>query len=172
MLEALSDWPTPPYFSFDPASIKSGPESCLIYYLDGRKALGDLVRMSEDESNVLFLSSRSDVNEAVNLDLIKSIRMLRPLIMHRQMALLHERAEEVFHSADRQTFTVEFTDKETITGETVGYAETSKGLFLYLPKDAEQILRCFIPKQSITKFQIGMHLGEMLIQENWCRKSR
>jgi len=172
MLEALSDWPTPPYFSFDPASIKSGPESCLIYYLDGRKALGDLVRMSEDESNVLFLSSRSDVNEAVNLDQIKTIRMLRPLIMHRQMALLHERTEEVFHSNDRQTFTVEFTDKETITGETVGYSETSKGLFLYLPKDDEQVLRCFIPKQSITKFQIGMHLGEMLIQEKLVQKDQ
>jgi len=172
MLEALSDWPTPPYFSFDPASIKSGPESCLIYYLDGRKALGDLVRMSEDEASVVFLSSRSDVHEVIHLDQIKTIRMLRPLIMHRQMALLHERAEEVFHSADRQTFTVEFTDKETITGETVGYAETGKGLFLYLPKDDEQILRCFIPRQSMAKYQIGMHLGEMLIKEKLVQKDQ
>ncbi|HEY9268004.1 MAG TPA: ATPase, T2SS/T4P/T4SS family [Methylotenera sp.] len=172
MLEALSDWPTPPYFIFDPASIKSGPESCLIYYLDGRKALGDLIRMSEDEASIVFLSSRSDVHEVINLDQIKTIRMLRPLIMHRQMALLHERAEEVFHSADRQTFTVEFTDKETITGETVGYAETGKGLFLYLPKDAEQILRCFIPRQSMAKYQIGMHLGEMLIKEKLVLKDQ
>lgn len=172
MLEALSDWPTPPYFSFDPASIKSGPESCLIYYLDGRKALGDLIRMSEDEASVVFLSSRSDVHEVIHLDQIKTIRMLRPLIMHRQMALLHERAEEVFHSADRQTFTVEFTDKETITGETVGYAETGKGLFLYLPKDDEQILRCFIPRQSMAKYQIGMHLGEMLIKEKLVQKDQ
>jgi type II secretory ATPase GspE/PulE/Tfp pilus assembly ATPase PilB-like protein len=172
MFEVLSDWPTPPYFSFDPASIKSGPESCLIYYLDGKKALGDLVRMSEDDASIEFLSSRSDVNQTIDLNLIKTIRLLRPLAMRRQMDLLHERAEEVFHSTDRQTFTVEFTDKETITGETVGYSETSKGLFLYLPKDEEEVLRCFIPKQAMAKFQIGMHLGEMLIQEKLVQKDQ
>lgn len=116
MFEVLSDWPTPPYFSFDPASIKSGPESCLIYYLDGKKTLGDLVRMSEDDASIEFLSSRSDVNQTIDLNLIKTIRLLRPLVMRRQMELLHERAEEVFLSTDRQTFTVEFTDKESIAG--------------------------------------------------------
>lgn len=39
MMEALSDWPTPPYFAFEPGSIKSGPESCLIYFLAGKRRL-------------------------------------------------------------------------------------------------------------------------------------
>lgn len=171
MLEVLSDWPTPPYFNFDASSVKSGPESCLIYFFNGKKALGDLVRLSADESSIVFLSSRSDVNETISLDQIKTIRLLRPLVMRRQLALLHERAEEVIHSTERQTFTVEFTDKETITGETVGYSENSKGLYLYLPKDGEQVLRYFIPKQSIAKFQIGLHIGEMLVKENLVHKN-
>lgn len=91
--------------------------------------------------------------------------------MRKQLALLHERAEEVIHSTERQTFTVEFTDKETITGETIGYSDNSKGLYLYLPKDDEQVLRCFVPKQSIARFQIGLHLGEMLVKENLVHKS-
>jgi type II secretory ATPase GspE/PulE/Tfp pilus assembly ATPase PilB-like protein len=170
MLEVLSDWPTPPYFSFEPVGVKSGPESCLIYYLNGKKALGDLIRMPPDESSIVFLASRSDVNETINLDQVKTIRLLRPLVMRRQLALLHERAEEVFHSPDRQTYSVEFIDKEIISGETVGYSETGKGLFLYLPKDDEQVVRCFIPKQSMAKFQIGLHLGEMLVKENLVHK--
>lgn len=170
MMEALSDWPTPPYFAFEPGSIKSGPESCLIYFLNGKKALGDLVRMSAHESSIVFLSSHSDANETINLDQIKTIRLLQPLKMQRQLALLEERAEEVFHSSDRQTYTVEFTDKETITGETVGYSDTSYGLYLYLPKDDEKVVRCFIPKLSIGKYQIGLHIGEMLIKENLVHK--
>lgn len=170
MLETLSDWPTPPYFNFEHGSVKTGPEDCLVYYLDGKKALGELVRIYPDESNVVFLSSKSDVNETISLEQIKTIRLLRPLIMRRQLAMLEERAEEVVHSSARQTYTVEFVDKEVINGETVGYAETSNGLYLYLPRDEEQVLRCFIPKSSISRFQIGLHLGEMLIRENLVHK--
>jgi type II secretory ATPase GspE/PulE/Tfp pilus assembly ATPase PilB-like protein len=170
MLETLSDWPTPPYFNFEHGSVKTGPEDCLVYYLDGKKALGELVRIYPDESNVVFLSSKSDVNETISLEQIKTIRLLRPLIMRRQLAMLEERAEEVVHSSARQIYTVEFVDKEVINGETVGYAETSNGLYLYLPRDEEQVLRCFIPKSSISRFQIGLHLGEMLIRENLVHK--
>jgi len=170
MLETLSDWPTPPYFNFEHGSVKTGPEDCLIYYLDGKKALGELVRIYPDESSVVFLSSKSDINETISLAHIKTIRLLRPLVMRRQLALLEERAEEVVHSSARQTYMVEFVDKEVINGETVGYAETSNGLYLFLPKDDEQVLRCFIPKSSISKFQIGLHLGEMLIRENLVHK--
>jgi len=172
MLEALLYWPTPPYFSFDSNDVKSGPEGCLLYFLDGRRVVGELIRMSANESSIDFLASRSDVNETINLSQIRIIRLLRPLAMRLQIGLLQERTEEVFYSTHRQTFTVEFIDKETISGETVSYSETQKGLFLYLPKDDVQVLRCFIPKQSIAKFQIGMPLGEMLIEENLVQKNQ
>lgn len=173
MLDALSDWPTPSYFTFEPGSIKSGPESCLIYFLNGKKALGDLVRMHADESSIVFLSSRSDVNETINLDQIKTIRLLQPLTMRKELALLHARAEEVIHSSERQVYSVEFTDNETISGDTIGYSDTSKGLYLYLPKDDdEKVVRCFIPKQTMHKYQIGMHIGEMLVKENLVQKDQ
>lgn len=171
MMETLSDWPTPPYFNFDASQMTSGPESCLIYFTDGKKALGELISISPAESSLVFLSSRSDANEVIALDKIKTIRLLKPLTMHRQMTLLHERSEDVVHSSERQTFTVDFLDKETITGETIGYAETSWGLFLYLPQDDGHIVRGLIPKRTIARFQIGMHLGEMLVKENLVQKN-
>lgn len=166
MLESLSDWPTPPYFHFEEKDLKPDSEDSLIYYLDGRKALGQLIHIYPDESSVVFLSSRSDDKETISMAQIKTIRLLRPVTMRRQLALLEERAEEVVHSSERQTYTVEFLDKQVMNGETIGYAETSNGLYLYLPKDEVEVLRCYIPKSSISRFQIGLHLGEMLIREN------
>lgn len=171
MSQVLSDWPTPPYFSFDAGKSAAGPESCLLYMLDAKKALGDLISLAADGSSIVFLSSRSDVNELIPLNKIKTIRLLKPVAMHRQMALLHERADEVYHSADRQTFAVEFVDKEAMDGETIGYAETGWGLFLYLPQDDEHVVRSLIPKHAMARFQIGMHLGEMLVKENLVKKN-
>lgn len=128
------------------------------------------MRIFPDESSLVFLSSRSDVNETISLDKIKTVRLLRPLTMRRQIAMLEERAEDVVHSEERQIYTVEFVDKEVISGETVGYAETSSGLYLFLPKNQEEVLRCYIPKASMTRFQIGLHLGEMLIRDNLVKK--
>lgn len=170
MLESLSDWPTPPYFHFEEKAPKPDAEDSLIYYLDGKKALGQLIRIYPDESSVVFLSSRSDDQKTIGMEHIKTIRLLRPVKMRRQLALLEQRAEEVVHSSERQTYTVEFVDKQVMNGETIGYAETSNGLYLYLPKDDTEILRCYVPKSSISRFQIGLHLGEMLIRENLVHK--
>ncbi|HEY8099088.1 MAG TPA: hypothetical protein VIE65_23755, partial [Methylobacter sp.] len=170
MLETFSEWPAPPYFNFAPGTIKTGPESCIVYFRNGNKALGDLVRFSPGESSIVFLPSRNEVNETINLDKIKSIRLVQPLTMLRQETSLEQRAEEVFAPSERQTFSLEFTDKETISGETVGHTDSANGLYLYLPKDNDKVVRCFIPKQSIGNFQIGMKLGEMLIEEKLASK--
>ena len=169
--QSLSQWPTPPYFSFSGNAAKTGPESCLIYFRNGNKALGDLVRFSTDEASITFLPSRSEVNETINLDQIKSIRLVQPLVMQRHLTSLEQRAQEVFAPSDRQAYSVEFTDKETISGETMGYSNTGNGLFLYLPKDDEKIVRCFIPKQAMSNFQIGLKIGELLIEENLVSKN-
>lgn len=171
MLETLSDWPTPPYFHFEDKGNKSNAEDCLIYFIDGKKALGQLIRIYPDESKLEFLSSKNDDKETMNMEQIKVIRLLRPLVMKRQLALLEERAEEVVHSSERQTYTVEFLDKQVISGETIGYAETSNGLYLYFPKDEKQVMRCYVPKSSMSRFQIGLHLGEMLIRDNLVEKA-
>lgn len=166
MLETLSDWPTPPYYQFEDKGAKPDAEDCLIYYNDGKKALGQLIRIYPDESKLEFLSSKNDDKETINMEQIKVIRLLRPLVMRRQLALLEQRADEVVHSSERQTYTVEFLDKQVINGETIGYAETSNGLYLYFPKDKTQVMRCYVPKSSMSRFQIGLHLGEMLLREN------
>jgi type II secretory ATPase GspE/PulE/Tfp pilus assembly ATPase PilB-like protein len=170
-METLFDWPTPPYFAFAPGSERTGPEACLIYLLNGSKALGNLIRFSPDESSIVFQPSRSEINETIGLNQIKSVRLVRPLVLRREEIALEARAEEVFPPSERQAYTVKFADNQIMEGDTVGHTNLSHGLYLFLPAESDKIVRCFIPQQAIGSFQIGRPIGEMLVEEKLASKS-
>ncbi|HZV99284.1 MAG TPA: ATPase, T2SS/T4P/T4SS family [Methylophilaceae bacterium] len=167
--EAVFDWPTPHYFSFAP-SFRPGPETCLIYLVSGKKVLGELTHFSQQDSSLVYLPTRSEIQETLNLDQVKSMRLVHPLVLQKQTMALEERAEELFPPSEKQSYTVELVNKEILTGETIGYAEAANGLYLFLPSDAGKIIRCFIPRSSIRHYQIGQFIGEMLIEEKLVSK--
>ena len=169
-METLFDWPTPPYFSVAPGSEKTGPEACLIYLLGGTKALGNLIRFSTDETSLVFQPARSETNETIGLDKIKSVRLARPLVLRREETALEARAQEIFPPSEHQPYTVKFADNLIMEGETFGFANLSNGLYLFLPADGEKIVRCFIPRQAISTYQIGRPIGEMLVEEKLASK--
>lgn len=163
------EWPTPPYFHFS-QDLKNEPETCLIYLRDGTKILGDLIRFMPEESSILFLSTRSEANEVIHLNEVKSMRLVKSLPLNKQQTSLESRSDEVYPASERQPYSVEFTDKEVINGETIGFANTTNGLYLFLPAEEERIVRCFIPHQAISNYQIGMKIGEILIDEKLASK--
>jgi len=170
-METSFEWPHPPYFAFAPGSEKGGPEACLVYLRNGSKLLGNLIRFSPEESSVVFQPTRKESNETIGLDQIKSIRLVRPLLLRRDKQFLEERAQEVIEPAERQVYTVEFTDNEIMTGDTVHYTIAGNGLFLFLPAEDEKIVRCFVPQQAMKNYQIGKPLGEMLVEEHLASKA-
>ena len=127
-METLFDWPTPPYFAFASGSEKTGLEACLIYLLDGNKALGNLIRFSPDESSLIFQPTRSDINETIGLNQIKSMRLVRPLVLRREEIALEAHAQEIFPPSDRQAYTVKCADNQIMEGETVLPAALSGGM--------------------------------------------
>ena len=169
-METLFDWPTPPYFTFSPGSEKTGPESCLIYLRSGTKLLGNLIHFAPGESVIVFQPIRSEINETIVIDLIKSVRLVRPLVLRRAETSLEARAEEVFPPSERQAYTVKFVDGEIMAGDTVGYANVSNGLYLFLPAEDDKIVRCFVPRQAIGDCQIGLPIGEILVEEKLASK--
>ncbi len=164
------EWPTPPYFHFELDKNSTKPETCLIYLRNGTKILGDLIQFLPEESSILFLPTRNETNEIIHLDEIKSMRLVEPLLLKKYQTSLESRAEEFFPASERQTYTVEFLDKQILNGETVGFSDTTLGLYLYLPTDNEKIVRCFIPQQVIAHRQIGLKIGEILIDEKLVSK--
>ena len=141
-METLLGWPTPPYFTFAPRSEKTGPEACVIQLVNGNKALGNLIRFSPDESTLIFQPARSEINETIGLNQIKSMRLVRPLVLRREEIALEARAQEIFPPSERQAYMVKFADNQIMEGETVGYANLSNGLYLFLPAQDEKIVRC------------------------------
>lgn len=165
MSKTAFQWPTPPYFDFIHDSDHPSPETCLVYLRSGTKILGDLVRFMPEESSILFLPTRNEVNEIIHLSEIKSMRLVKSLSFNKQNTSLESRATEVFPASERQPYNVEFFDKEVINGETIGFSNTANGLYLFLPSADERIVRCFIPHQAIAQYQIGLKIGEILIDE-------
>ena len=164
------EWPTPPYFNFATHGVAGKPETCLIYLRNNTKVLGDLIQFMPDDSSILFLPTRNETNETIHLNEIKSIRLVQSIMLQKQHTPLESRAEEVFPASERQLYSIEFLDKEIIHGETIGYSNTVNGLYLFLPSADEKIVRCFIPHESIAHYQIGMRIGEMLIDEKLVSK--
>jgi len=163
------EWPTPPYFHFGSNASKE-PETCLIYLHDGSKILGDLVRFMPEESSMLFLSTHSESNEVIHLNQIKSLRLVKSLLINKQSTSLETRTDEIYPASERQPYTVEFTDKEVIKGETISFANTTNGLYLFLPAEDDRIIRYFIPHHAINNYQIGKKIGEILIDEKLANK--
>jgi len=150
--------------------LKTGPESSLVHLCSGKKVLGNLIRFMTGESAIVFQPARSDVNETIALDQIKSVRLVQPLMLRRAETSLEARAEEVFPPSERQAYTVRFVDGEIMTGETVGHANVNEGLYLFLPSDGDKIVRCFVPRQAIDDYQIGLPIGEILVDEKLASK--
>lgn len=170
MLTTAFEWPTPPYFSFSGGNPMPGPEPCLIYLRDGKKMLGGLEHFMPDDTDIVFHPTRTETHETIQLDRIKNMRLVHPLVLTSEPTSLTERADEIFHGSEKQSFLVEFNDNEVMKGETCGYHIGRNGIFLFLPSEGGKIIRCFVPHASIKDYQIGPRIGELLVEEKIASK--
>ena len=165
-MHTIADWPAPPYYDFARDKEVISPEICLIYCSNGEKKQGELIHFSVGEFSIRFKSALNSEVEIIPLDQIKIIRLARAIHIKKQLSNLEQRAQEVFTASSKQPYTIEFTDKEIIKGETIGHCHQNNGLYLYVPVEEDKVLCCFFPKKMIASQQIGLKIGELLMQEN------
>lgn len=170
-MDTAFEWPTPPYFKTAGLADPNESETCVLYLHDGHKVLGDLLQFAPDAHQLVFLPTRNEASEMIPLDRIKSIRLVKSLTLKPQSISLEQRTEEIHPPSECQQYTVEFKDKETLKGETLGYANTANGLYLFSPTTDKKIIRSFIPHQAIEQFQIGPFIGEMLVEDKLASKA-
>ena len=169
MHQIAFEWPTPPYFHFDEDHSPEA-DTCLIYLRDGTKMLGEHVRFLPDDSCITYLSTLSKNQEITHLNDVKSMRLVKSLVLHKHPTSLESRTDELYSASERQPYTVGFIDKEVIHGDTISFASSTLGLYLFLPAEDNRIIRCFIPHQAINNYQIGKKIGEILIEEKLVNK--
>lgn len=156
-------WPIPPHFVLPSGEADNNiQETCLLVDNEGQKILGILTRFAPEQGIVQFLPNKETAVRNVQLNDIKSLRLVRPLYFKHQEL---NAPGEIFQGSEKQKFTVNFKDKEQLAGETKGFSVKKEGLYLFIVIEHDRAIRCFIPHQSMIDYQIGDPIGKILVDE-------
>jgi len=158
-------WPYPPYFKVQG---EENPllESCIVELLHKEMQTGMLTRFSPAEKRVLLQPFSNKPSQIIPFDQIKSLQLLSPTSIVSENDFLETRAEEVYQPSEKQPYKITFIDDSSISGETMGHVNDESGLYIYPIVNNNQIEKHFIPRQSIKEQQIGMQIGDILVEEN------
>jgi type II secretory ATPase GspE/PulE/Tfp pilus assembly ATPase PilB-like protein len=159
-------WPKPPYFNFVPSADKPILEACIVELINHRAHAGNIIRFSPDESRILFQPVSTNIHQIITFDKIKNLQLLWPSKLVPEQTFLEERANEVFPQTEKQSYLIEFIDDTKISGDTLGHVNSEAGLFIYPVLESGDVERHFIPHHAIKNFQIGPHIGEILLEDN------
>ncbi len=159
-------WPNPPYLKVVHDSSKPLLESCIIDLFGKKTLTGQLIRFSPEEGRVLFEPFNSREHQIIDFDEIKNLQLLSPATVVSEQSFLESRAQEVFPPSDNQAYKIDLIDDTSLTGDTVGYVNNEAGLYIFPVIKKGIIEKHFIPRQAIRDYQIGMQIGDILVEAN------
>ncbi|MEY3747366.1 MAG: hypothetical protein RL194_825 [Pseudomonadota bacterium] len=155
-------WLNPPYF--EPVG-QDDANDCLIYLQDGEKHFGKLNGLKEDPAAIEFLSTAEYTPRLIDLAEVKMIRLVKPSEFSKKSYSIESRADSFHAPSERQTFRIEFNDKQILKGETLGFVAGNEGLFLFPVKNEFSVIRYFFPFAAMQSYQIGEKIGQILVDE-------
>jgi type II secretory ATPase GspE/PulE/Tfp pilus assembly ATPase PilB-like protein len=158
-------WPNPPYLKVIQNADKPLLESCIIDLLDKNMLTGELIRFSPEEKRVLLQPFNSKEHLIIPFDEIKNLQLLLPASIISEQNFLESRAQEVFPPSEKQAYRIELIDGTSLTGDTFGYVNNEAGLYIFPVIKDGMIEKHFIPRHAIKDYQIGMQIGDILIEE-------
>lgn len=162
-------WPVPPHLDLIPKTDEPEEawkmEAGVLTMNDGSFQQGTLIRINHAQEVIEFRSKRATENAAIPFADVKSLRLAEPITLDRLQFSSVPKMMEAYPASERQKCTVNFKKGAPLTGETVGYISHDYGLFLFLISHGSNVLRWFIPSASISSFQIGAQLGQLLVDQ-------
>ena len=158
-------WPTPPYFQQVPASDETTSQDCVVELVDGQVISAELDNFDPADAQIHLKSHPHGTQQSLALDLVRTIRLTKPLNLVRDPVVIGGINNNETHAADERSFHVRFHDGKTFEGITRGFVNGKSGLFLYLLEgDQQHAWRCFVPQQQLDDLRIGPLLGDELIR--------
>jgi type II secretory ATPase GspE/PulE/Tfp pilus assembly ATPase PilB-like protein len=157
------EWPTPHHFNQVDAPATDGAEPGIVRMNDGRKLVGDVVRLDTWASVLEFQIGPGRANLMIEFSAFKSLCLSRIIVLERVPLIVpaaHVAANPVWK---KQLCTVQFKDGTDLVSDAVGIVVRKFGLYLFLAKAANQVQRWFIPMQAIASYRNGDLIGKMLI---------
>ncbi len=161
----LIKWPKPFHLEDDEIAAHVENLACQITNVDGTQLVGTLQRFRQSEGAFEIRQGRSDEISSIQMDTVRSLRLLHPLYLKKQGSLSDANSEEVDQPSRQQKFSVTFKDGKKLEGQTAGYVNQKYGTYLFEVDESGAIFRLFIPATAMGSFSIRSPIGQMLIEE-------
>ena len=140
-------WPTPAsalYLHDDPSA---EPQPCEIIGVNGNVGHCTLMSVSPADQTIEVQIERANTPIALGFSQFRQLTLTEPLLP--QTTASGEDFPEIQGRSGLYTFEIQWQDNSVHTGLTLGYVETTYGLFLFVPLDDKGALqRSFIPHDA------------------------
>jgi type II secretory ATPase GspE/PulE/Tfp pilus assembly ATPase PilB-like protein len=130
------------------------PQPCDIVGVNGNVGRCELVSISPDKQTIVVHIERANTPVVLNFSQFRQLTLSEPL-SHQAMASEEDFPEIQSHSG-LYAFEIHWQDGSLKTGLTLGYVETSYGLFIFAPLDDKGSLqRSFIPQDAFVSVTLS-----------------
>ena len=143
-------WPTPPLASYPTARAQIDHEPCEIVGLNGRVMQGRLNLFVPEDQVAHIQVPPARTTMPLRFGQFRSLSLKRPLLPLNEP--LEEAGEHAQALSERPAtdYVIELQGGGELRGRTIGWIESSFGLFLFPPEDeAGGVTRLFVPNEAI-----------------------
>jgi type II secretory ATPase GspE/PulE/Tfp pilus assembly ATPase PilB-like protein len=158
-------WPTPDLAGYPAPSERAAGQICELEGNNGETTTGRLMRMDPAGGVVMLVVPPARGVHIVRFSQFRCLRLLAPLAPTPDPAGTAPTALTANRPA--LPFSVAYKDSPVWKGTTLGHQEESYGLFLFEPlNSAGNVQRVFVPRAAYNHAEIGLRLGETLVQNS------
>jgi type II secretory ATPase GspE/PulE/Tfp pilus assembly ATPase PilB-like protein len=157
-------WPSPPYAIYHDAVAWTEPQTCELEDLHGVVHNCRLALITPAEKSVMiFVPNKTP---PVRMLFSQFRRLTLKTQIQPQEPVSGGEFADIFSYRATVEYQLQRIDGVSLSGRTVGYIETSFGLFLFTPVNAEgTVERVFIPREAYQSVRFGEHIGQMLVTQ-------
>jgi type II secretory ATPase GspE/PulE/Tfp pilus assembly ATPase PilB-like protein len=157
-------WPTPRLAGYPAPSERPAGHICELEGHNGKTTTGRLMGVDPAAGVVTVAVPPSRVVHTLRFEQFRCLRLLAPLAPMPDPAGTAPTALTAHRPA--LPFSVAYKDAPVWNGTTLGHQEESFGLFLFEPlNSAGNVQRVFLPRSAYHHAEIGLRLGETLVQD-------
>ena len=156
-------WPTPGLAGYPAPSERPAGQICELEGHNGTTTTGRLMGMDPTGGVLMMAVPPSRVVHTVRFEQFRCLRLLAPLAPTPEPAGAAPTTLTTHRPALQ--FSVAYKDAPVWTGMTLGHQEEIWGLFLFEPLNTHgAVQRVFVPRSAYLQAEIGLRLGETLVQ--------
>jgi type II secretory ATPase GspE/PulE/Tfp pilus assembly ATPase PilB-like protein len=157
-------WPTPPFANYPEPTQQTDPLQCEVVGRNGNKSHGRLTFFVPEDMVAHVQVPPARTTFPLRFHQFQSLTLttlLKPLATPRD-----DPHAQALTPRGHSHYRIVLIGGEVLEGDTVGHVQSPYGLFLFTPVgDDGNVLRLFVPRDTIEDAEIGPRIGELLIEQ-------